>query len=448
MTARLGLRAGPRLLTVITTVAMTGILAGCSGSSTPTAKAPPKPKAVSGTVVMTEPGDNPGDIALRRQLAAAFKKTHPNVTVTILVVPATNYDQKVQTMIAGGRPPDIFGSGDVQIPNIVSKNFALDLTPYTKRDHYSMADFYPQVIDGLTYNGKLVGLTDNWDTQVMYYNETLFKKAGLAVPNADWTWNDFVTAAKKLTSSTGKNKVYGAVYDNWFAPYYDQMWANGGDPFPDKGTKCGYDSKASVSAFNSIVDLYKSGVSPTPSQFSGQGAEQLFLTGRVGMMVGSGRWAAYDLRDVKAFDWKVAPIPKGSSGTRANFFHLSMFAIARTSKNPEAAWEFLKFMVSPEGIKLGLAAAQGIPSRQSIAKSAAFINDPFVVKHNAVQPFIESLPTVHRAPYLPNFNQVNDAVDAQLDAVWALKQTPAQALPKVCQKVTALLKAGGAPGGG
>lgn len=437
-----------RFLGTVSTATVALALVGCSSSSKSTAKAPPKPKAVSGTVVMTEPGDNPGDISLRRQLAAAFKKTHPKVDVKVLVVPATNYDQKVQTMIAGGRPPDIFGSGDVQIPNIVSKNFALDLTPYTKRDNYSLSDFYPQVIDGLTYNGKLVGLTDNWDTQVMYYNDSLFKKANVAPPTADWTWDDFVSAAKKLTSTSGKTKVYGAVYDNWFAPYYDQMWANGGDPYPDKGTKCGYDSKESVSAFDSIVGLYKSGVSPTPSQFSGQGAEQLFLTGRVGMMVGSGRWAAYDLRDVKAFDWKVAPIPKGSSGKRANFFHLSMFAIARTSKNPEAAWEFLKYMVSPEGIKLGLSAAQGIPSRQSIAKSAAFTGDPFVTAHNSVQPFIESLPTVHRAPYLPNFSQVNDAVDAQLDAVWALKQTPAQVLPKICQKVNPLLKAGGAPGGG
>ncbi len=440
-------RSGRRLVATASTAAIALALVGCSSSTKSTAKAPPKPKSVSGTVVMTEPGDNPGDISLRKQLAAAFKKTHPKVDVKILVVPATNYDQKVQTMIAGGRPPDIFGSGDVQIPNIVRKNFAFDLMPYVKRDKYDLSAFYKQVIDGLTYDGKLVGMTDNWDTQVMYYNASLFAKAGVSPPTADWTWDDFVTAAKKLTSGTGTKKIYGAVYDNWFAPYYDQMWAEGGDPYPDKGTKCGYDSPQSLKAFNSIVDLYKSGVSPTPSQFSGQGAEQLFLTGRVGMMIGSGRWAAYDLRDVKRFQWKVAPIPKGSQG-RANFFHLSMFAISRTSKNPEAAWEFLKFMVSPEGIKLGLAAAQGIPSRTSIADSTAFTNDPFVVTHDAVKPFIDSLPTAHRAPFLPSFSQVNDTVDAQLDAVWSLKQTPAQVLPKICQKIGPLLKAGGVPGGG
>ena len=438
MITRSGTRTGWRLMIGVMTLALA--VSGCGGGSGGSSG------KSSNTVVMAEPGDNPGDIALRHQLAAAFMKAHPGVTVKVLIVPATNYDQKIQTMIAGGTPPDIFGSGDVQIPNIVAKNFALDLTPLVKRDHYSLSDFYPQVIDGLTYDNKLVGLTDNWDTQVMYYNDTLFKRAGIAPPNASWTWDDFVTAAKRLTSGSGTSKVYGGLFENWFAPYFDQIWSWGGDPYPDKGTKCGYDSSQSLAAFNSIVDLYKSGVSPTPTQFSDQGAEQLFLTGRVGMYIGAGRWAAYDLRDVKRFAWKVAPIPQGPSG-RANFFHLSTFAIARTSPNQDLAWQFLKFMVSKAGIEQGLAAAQGIPSRQSIANSASFKNSAFAKQHDTVAPFLASLPTAHRAPYLPNFNEVQDAVDAKLDNVWSLKQTPAQVLPAICQTVTPMLTAGGVPGG-
>lgn len=437
------------LLSLALAVPAVSALDACSSSKSPTAtsSAPPSPKQVSGTVVLAEPGDNPGDIALRRQLAATFMKAHPDVKVQVLIVPATNYDQKVQTMIAGGKPPDIFGTGDVQIPNIAAKNYAIDLRPYIDRDKYPVDDFYPQVIDGLTYGGKLLGLTDNWDTQVMYYNASLFQKAGLAVPTGDWEWADFTSAAQKLTSGSGTSKVYGAVYDNWFAPYFDQMWANGADPYPDNGKSCGYDSPASIAAFDQITDLYKSGVSPSPSQFSDQGAEQLFLTGRVAMMIGSGRWAAYDFRDVKKFIWKIAPIPKGPSG-RANFFHLSMFAIARNSKNPEAAWEFLKFMVSEAGIKQGLAAAQGIPSRRAIAESASFKSSAFAVAHDSVQPFLDSLPTAHRGPNLANFNQAQDTVDAGFDPMWSLKETPSTVLPKVCAKVKPLLAVGGAPGGG
>ena len=125
-----------------------------------------------------------------------------------------------------------------------------------------------------------------------------------------------------------------------------------------------------------------------------------------------------------------------------------MFAIARNSKNPQAAWEFLKFMVSEDGIKQGLAAAQGIPSRRSIAESESFKSSAFATDHDSVQPFLDSLPSAHRAPNLTNFNQVQDTVSAQLDTMWSFKEPPSVVLPKVCEKVQPLLAAGGAPGGG
>jgi multiple sugar transport system substrate-binding protein len=429
------------------------LTASCSGSSSDTkggsggSTLPPAPAKLSGSVVMAMPGDNPGDLALRKQLANKFMAANPGVKVTFTVIPSTSYNQKVQTMIAGGKAPDIFNGGDVQIPNYVQKNYVLDLKPYVKRDKYDVSKFYPQIIDNLTYDGKLVGLTDNYDTQVMYYNTDLFKKAGVAEPTADWTWDDFVSAASKLTKGSGSAKTYGAVYDNWFAPYFDQIWADGGDPFPDNAKKCGYDSPEAVKAFTQIQDLYKKGLSPSPSAFSANGAEQQFLSGRVAMLIGSGRWSAYSLKDIHKFGWKIAPLPKGDKG-RANFFHISMFAIPRASKNPEAAFAFLKYMVSEKGIKAGLANMQGIPSRPSIAESASFKNSPFNVQHNTVEPFTESLPTVHRAPSLSNFSEVQDAVTAKLSPVWNLKASPAQTLPDVCKTIAPMLQAGGSVGGG
>ncbi len=424
--------------------------AGSSGgslASSTVSAAPPAPKVISGTVTMAEPGDNPGDIALRKTLAANFMKANPKITVNFTIVPGTTYDQKIQTMIAGGKAPDIFGTGDVQIPNIVAKKFALDLMPYVKRENYDLTGFYPEIVENLTYDGQLVGLTDNFDTEVMYYNTDLFTKAGVAEPTDDWTWDDFVAAARKLTSGSGPTKVYGALYDSWFAPYFDQMWANGASPYAADGKSCGYDSPAAVTAFTQITDLYQEGLSPLPGSFSENGSEQSFLTGRIAMMIGNGRWSAYTFKDVTKFGWKIAPLPKGSAG-RANFFHIGMFAIARTSRNPEAAFEFLKYMVSEDGINAGLVDMQGIPSRKSIAESAAFKNTAFNTKHNTVQPFFTSLPTVRRAPSLTNFNQVQDTVTAKLSPMWTLKQTPAVVLPTVVSAVNPLLAAGGAVGGG
>ena len=429
------------------TLALVTAACGGGGNGSPPPVAPPAPSKISGTVVMVMPGDNPGDLALRKQLAKNFTAKNPDITVTFTVVPATSYNQKVQTMIAGGKAPDIFNGGDVGIPNYVKKKFVLDLKPYVDREQYDLSGFYPEIIDNLTYEGQLVGLTDNYDTQVMYYNTDLFKKAGVPEPTADWTWDDFLNAARKITSGNGSTKTYGVVHDNWFAPYYDRIGANGGDPFPENGTKCGFNSPESIKAFTQIQDLYKEGLSPSPTAFSANGTEQQFLSGKVGMLIGSGRWSAYSLKGVNKFGWKIAPLPKGDAG-RANFFHISMFAIPRASKNPEAAFAFLKYMVSEEGIKAGLANMQGIPARKAVAESDAFKNDPFNVEHNAVQAFTDSLPTVRRAPSLTNFSEVNDTVTAKLNPIWSLKATPAEVLPTVCAAVEPKLKADGSIGGG
>ena len=438
-----------RRLAMVAAATLALVATACSGGGgdASSSQAPPAPAKVSGNVLMVMPGDNPGDLALRRQLAKQFMADNPDVKVTFTVVPATSYNQKVQTMIAGGKAPDLFNGGDVQIPNYVTKKFVLDLKPYIARENYDLSGFYPEIIDNLTYDGQLVGLTDNYDTQVMYYNTDLFKKAGVAEPTSEWTWDDFLAAARKITSGSGSSKTYGAVYDNWFAPVYDQIWADGGDPFPENGKKCGYDSPEAVKAFTQIQDLYKEGLSPTPSEFSANGTEQQFLSGRVGMLIGNGRWSAYTFKDVKKFGWKVAPLPKGDAG-RANFFHISMFAIPRASKNPEAAFAFLKYMVSEEGIKAGLDNMQGIPARKSIAESAEFQQAPFNVRHNTVAPFTESLPTVHRAPSLTNFSEVNDTVTAKLSPIWNLQAAPAQVLPAVCAAVEPKLTDAGAVGGG
>jgi multiple sugar transport system substrate-binding protein len=400
------------------------------------------------TITVAEPSDNPGDIHARQQLAQEFMKQNPNVTVKVLVIPADGYDEKVLSLIAGGKPPDLFTSGDVQIANIVSKNYAIDLKGLAQSSGFDLSQFYPQVIQGLTFDNKLVGLTDNWDTQVMYYNKDLFDAAHVRYPTADWTWDDFEAAAKKLTSGEGTSKVYGAIFDPWFAPTYSAIWSFGGDIVSPDGTKCEINQGPAIQALTFIKGLFDQGISPSPEQMSqqGQGSEQIFLSGRGAMLIGNGRWAAYDLQDVQRFTWEMAPLPKGPAD-RANFFHLSMFAIASNSPNQAEAWKFLQFMVSKQGIETTVANAQGLPSIPSMVNDPAFTNSPVVKGHDTIKPMLESLPTAHRAPDIANFNQFQDQLDAAWDPMWAGRTTPQVAMDKFCQDIAPVLAGGNAAGG-
>ena len=388
-----------------------------------------------GTVVVALPADDPGAIAARQELAKQFTEDHPKIPVKIQTIPSDGYDQKVFTSIAAGNPPDIFGSGDIIIPTIVTKGYAVDLSKFVERDNFNLEAFYPDVLEGLTFDGQLVGLTDNWDTQVMYYNRDLFDAAGLDYPDASWTWEDFVDAGRQLTEGEGAKKVYGAVHGTWFAPVFNQVWAHGGDVLSEDASRCTIDSPEAAAAIQGIADLMDEGLSPHPSQLEGQSPVQLMLSGRAAMFLDSGRWSAYELQEAgDRVNWAVAPVPKGPQG-RANFFHLAMFAIAKGSDSTENAWEFLKFMVSKEASGVLLENSQGIPARKKLAIAPSFRNDPIVKQHDTLDPFLESLPTAHKAPYVVDFPVYLDTIERGLDPIWAGDKTAAEVLPGVCDKV-------------
>ncbi|MDO8189266.1 sugar ABC transporter substrate-binding protein [Conexibacter sp. JD483] len=396
--------------------------------------------APRGTISVAAASDAPGDIALRKKQAEAFQARYPGTKVNIQVIPRQGYDQKIMTQIAGGSAPDVIGTGDVQIPTLVNRNFALDLSPYMEADReFDSSDWYPEVLRGLTYDGKVVGLSDNWDTQALYYNRALFRAAGVAEPTADWTWDDYRAAAEKLTSGEGPDKVWGSFWQKWFVPVADAVAAAGGSVYDEAGRRCTLTEPEGIEALTFLDDLRRAGVDPgaTEDRVLGREPDEIFAAGKAAMLVGDGRWGAYAFNEAKDLDWAVAELPRGPAG-RSNFFHLAAYSIPSNSKNPDLAWAFLRFMTSREGVMMGLAESQGVPAIKSVATSAELRDEPIVKDHNALQPFLDSLPTARRAPQLTDFNRYQDRVDEDLLPLWRGKTTPQAAAEKVCKDVDAV----------
>jgi multiple sugar transport system substrate-binding protein len=431
------MRGARELLAVLAVASLVG--AACTNSEE-NSNAP-------GTVVVMLPSDNPGDIELRRTQAEAFMAANPDIKVQVQVIPSEGYNERVFTSIAGGNAPDIFNSGDVVIPSIVTRHVAKDLNEFVTRDNYDLNQFYPEIIDGLTFEGQLVGLTDNWDTQVMYYNRDLFRQAGIPEPTADWTWDDAASAAQRITSGSGNTKIWGMLYETWFAPLDDQIYSFGGEVFSPDGTQCLLDEPKSVEALQSLVDLMNAGYAPQPQAYEQEGQDpfSLFAGGHAGMWLGSGRWSAFDLQGVKDIDWAIAPRPNGPDHARSNFFHLAMYAITSASNDADSAWEFLKYMVSSEGITAAFENMQGIPSQPSLADDPKIIDTKIVQEHDAYQPFIDSLPTARPADFLPNFFEVDDAIGNGLDPMWRGEADVQSTTSEVCQRVDQLLQEQQAP---
>ena len=55
-------------------------------------------------------------------------------------------------------------------------------------------------------DGKTWQIPHSWNNMVIYYNTKMFKDAGIDPPKPDWTWDDFLGIAKKLTTGSGADQ--------------------------------------------------------------------------------------------------------------------------------------------------------------------------------------------------------------------------------------------------
>jgi multiple sugar transport system substrate-binding protein len=278
----------------------------------------------------------------------------------------TEYETKVRTMLAGGTAPDIMRVNDDFVRYYSIKDQVRDLTPYIKRDNINPDDYYASIFDFAKQpTGKYGAWSIGNQPRVIYYNVNMFKEAGVALPPKDWTaqgwtWADFLETAKKLTKG---GQQWGAlVYDDtgseqtWTVNngVADGIFGKDGKTFTLAGAK-------GAEAMQWLADLTcKHKVQPERGQVE-QGTtpnlgNNLFIAGKVAMIFRTQGTISYFRKNVPkagdpgAFEWDVAPVP--AHAAQKSEGSLICYAITKPAKNPDGAWELLKFMGGPEGSKI------------------------------------------------------------------------------------------------
>lgn len=125
-------------------------------------------------------------------------------------------------------------------------------------------------------------------------------------PDENWTWDDFVKAARTLTDPAAG--IYGCDAIIFHGIWYDLIGAFG-DPIIDA------DGRFAIGgcAEKLLAELYKSteeGVITKPAALViGAAAVDLFAAGKAAMKF-DGSWVTTQYKDITAFAWDIAPTPK------------------------------------------------------------------------------------------------------------------------------------------
>lgn len=362
------------------------------------------------------------EILLEEEIAAAFMQRHPRLEVQIESIP-TNYKEKILTYIASGEPPDVFLLDSVIMPALRNKGILLDLKPYLDSLRVNLDAYFPNVLNIFAKGEKLYALPKDFTPLVMYYNQTLFDRAGLAYPENDWTWDDYLRLSQQLTKDVDGDNVidqYGTVFSNYFYLWQPWVWMAGGDIFDATGTSAAgyFDSPATERALQFLIDLRtKHRVAPDDVALkTGTSSTGMFYSGRVAMTP-IGHWALPELKKYMARgDLKigVVPLPRPRDGKLVTPIYAAGWCVPQATRHREAALQLAVFLGAEQAAMKRAQTGIGVSAIKSVAQQQV-ASDPYELE----QAFIESIP-YGRQPWgtmIDEFSRVETMTQNAVDEV-------------------------------
>lgn len=378
------------------------------------------------------------DVEVYKKRVDLAKEKYPNITVEVIYIPS-EYDQKVQTMIAGGTSPDIIQLAE-QIHAYSSKGQIISLNEYVEASGIDLNERYGSVHKVYSTGGELYAMPDRGGAMIVYYNKDLFDEAGVSYPTKDWTWDDLLDAAKKLTIKEGDEvKQWGFAAGSWWPWWMSFMYQNGGRVL-DENNKPVVNTPENVEALQFYNDLvWKYNVAPSPVDYANMGVgspDTIFAQGIVAFQI-TGFWNIASLNKVPELNWDIAPVWKNKE--RATPIFGSGLAISKDCKNPEAAFKIIEFMTSEEGQMPIVEMVQDAPANLSVLGSDAFLKAAWSEKEINMNTFAESADAIFVPPLVPEWNEIQKIFDDNLAGVFMNERSVEEALEQIQAELEDLL---------
>ncbi|MFC5407464.1 ABC transporter substrate-binding protein [Cohnella soli] len=399
---------------VLATALVATVLTACGGnnSGNDNAGASASPSKSGGESTGTKTirfatWDTGDALKIQQDIAKKFEASHPGTKVQVEAY-ADGFDQKLAAGFGATNPPDVMYMWD--FPTYHQSLEPLD--SYTQGDaSLKMEDIYPGLFNYDKIDGKLYGIPVGFTTRVMYYNKKLFDAAKVPYPQDGWTWSDFREAAKKLTNKSAKQYGFGVRASNDTYDLQGFVWSNGSSFISDDGkTIDGFmNSKETAEVIQTFGDMVKDGSAVMVGGKGQQGGEDIFKAGKLAMWE-SGIWPLEGFKSA-GIDVGTVEMPAFPGKPLKGVIAESALSIAKDSKQKELAWEFVKYYVSDEAIKMRTA---DLPIRVSVVNELKKDQDPLY------KPFYTMLERSDNTPaFLLNakWNEINRQLSAAVEAV-------------------------------
>lgn len=400
--------------TLIVTLSLVALV-GCGGrDEEPGASGAAQPIVVSLSAEAEE-------LTLYEDLARAYEASGGARVTVNAIADRGDFLAKLTSSFAARRPPDAFLINHRYLGGYAQRGV---LEPVGPRLGDAAEGFYPVALDAFRFGGELVCVPQNASSLVVYVNASLFERAGLPLPAADWTLDDLRAAAARLTGD-GIDGVGLEPAVIRAAPF---VWSAGGELVDDEEapTRFALDSPQARRGLEAMLSLAQYG--PSQKEAEAKALEERFLAGELAMFLSSRREVPA-FRTIEDFTWDVAPLPSLERGVPATtVLHSDGWCLPKGPRT-DAAWAFVRFATGEQGAEILARGGRTVPSLRSVAESPAFLDTAEPPRSNQV--FTDALDSMRSLPTVAGWERVEESANLALEQAFYGKLSLDEALERI-----------------
>lgn len=276
-----------------------------------------------------------------------FQEKYDWITVDSISIDQNSWDAGLMQLADSHDLPDVFWCFNVAMST--ENGWTLDITEYYDNDEYNKT--IPEDLKKVgIYDGKRYGVAVHQFPWVIYLNKGLFEASNIEMPPYNWTFDDFVSAAKSLSVpgqyyfGIGNSQYY--LHDIFPILYTDNLLDLGFDP---KTETFNWDTRIKgLNTENTLINQKVMGVISSEEIEKAYGDASVWMpeTNKIAMQC-DWFWTGTYLQSVvftsQNIEWVAYPLPTGTSGGR-QLSSVDCGAVSATTKHPREAYELLKFM--------------------------------------------------------------------------------------------------------
>ncbi|MEN8652225.1 ABC transporter substrate-binding protein [Streptomyces sp. 21So2-11] len=366
-----------------------------------------------------------------------WNRSRPDERVTVVELPDSADETRAQ-MISELRS----GSDRFDVLNIdvawTSEFAAAGWISPLRRDRFPLDAFLAPVVDTATFDGQLYAVPYVTNAGLLYYRKDILDRAGERPPR---TWAELARQARTIAPRYGMDGYAGQFlpYEGLTVNATEAVHSAGGSILRDDGSRVTVDSAAARAGLEFLAGGVRQGwISPKALGYKEEESRQAFQDGRLLFL----RNWPYVYSAANAPGSKVAgkfgavPLP-GPSGPGTSVLGGSNLAVSRHSRHPESAADLITYLTSERVQRQVLTQGSLPPVR------AALYEDPALIRAYPYLPTLrQSVLAAEPRPKSPRYEQVSLVVQAVVQAVLALRQTPQEAVARLSRELGAIARKG------